>query len=89
MKVLRKADIFRKKTRAIVQGEVDVLARAQHPFIIHLFGVFQVREATEEYGKADAKDPIDCRDSTILSRDTLIGLDTGKTQPPRRAARQG
>lgn len=43
VKVLAKAAIFDKKSMVIVQGEVDVLARMEHPFIIHLFAVYQVR----------------------------------------------
>lgn len=43
MKVLTKAPIFEKKSIIIVQAEVDTLARMQHPFIVHLFGVHQVR----------------------------------------------
>lgn len=43
VKVLEKAAIFDKKSIVIVQGEVDVLARMEHPFIIHLFAVYQVK----------------------------------------------
>lgn len=41
--MLAKNAIFDKKSIVIVQGEVDVLARMDHPFIIHLFAVYQVR----------------------------------------------
>lgn len=43
MKVLAKAPIFEKKSIVIVQAEVDTLARMQHPFIVHLFAVHQVK----------------------------------------------
>lgn len=44
VKELAKAAIFDKKSIAIVQGEVDVLARMDHPFIVYLFAVYQVNK---------------------------------------------
>eukprot|EP00903_Cladosiphon_okamuranus_P010861 g10258.t1 len=37
VKVLTKAPIFKKKSILVVQAEIDILARMQHPFIVHLF----------------------------------------------------
>ncbi|CAM9859012.1 unnamed protein product [Ectocarpus sp. 4 AP-2014] len=41
VKVMTKARVSERRSIFVIQAEIDTLARIQHPFIVHLFGVHQ------------------------------------------------